>query len=95
MQGTGKQQEAQHPVHQGFIEIDLTKYAGDLLSNVNGGLDQIKSDNRQRSSKRDHHQPDRVWQAQKPVIDIAEQGRKPHKDRTNAEYAHRSLFLIL
>ena len=67
MQSTGKQQEAQHPVHQGVIEIDLPKQARDPLTDVNGGLDQIKSDNRQRSGKRDHHQPNGVWQAQKPT----------------------------
>jgi hypothetical protein len=35
-----------------------------------------------------------VWQVQKPMIDVAEQGRKPHKDRANAEYTHRPLFLF-
>ena len=92
MQRTGEQQEAQHPVHQGLIKIDLAKHASDLLCDVNGGLDQIKCDNRQRSGKRDDDEPYRVWQAQKSKIDIAEQGRKAHKDRTNAEYAHRYFF---
>ncbi len=89
MHSTGKQQEAQHPVHQGLIEIDLPKHARDPLTDLNRRFDQIKSDNRQRSGKRDHHQPDRVWQAQKPMIYVAEQGRKTHKDRANTEYAHR------
>ena len=53
MQGTGKQQETQHAVHQGLIEIDLPEHARGPLAYLKGGLDQIKSDNRQRCAKRD------------------------------------------
>ena len=48
MQGAGKQQEAQHAVHQGLIEIDLAQHAGDLFGDPGAGIDQIESDNRQR-----------------------------------------------
>jgi hypothetical protein len=85
MQGTGEQQEAEHPFEQGVVEVGQLQRRGDGLSEAEAGDQSVEKDRSQRSEKGDDHQADCLRQAQQAVVQVAEDGRQHDDDRREVE----------
>ena len=92
MERAGEQQEREHPLHQGFGEVDLRH-------RIAHGRPQAKrrAPARRRPSTaseiamRDDHQADGMGQAQKLVIDVAKAPRRGRSPRRRCRRRHPSL----
>ena len=68
MQGSGKQQERQHAVHQRLVKVDRADKRGDRLVEAEGGDERVESDHEQRARERDDQRAARGRQLQNFVI---------------------------
>ena len=88
--GSGKQQEAEHAVHQRLVEIDRPDDGRSPRGDRRN--EQAQHDQQRRADQRDQHQPDRRGQLAPAFIDIAEQGRQRDQAGGDFEQLHERSF---
>ena len=88
MERPGKEQEAQHAVHQGDIEIDRLDQGGGMDPDV-GEPDQPEADQSQRQTQGNEHLADRGRQPDVADVEIAENRGQAHQDCRDVERIHR------
>ena len=85
MNCAGKQKERQHAVHHHLREIDLQQRLLYLVVEVLTGKNEIEQDEQQRGRQAHDQKPDRVRQADEPMVQPAEQGREREQQRGEVE----------
>ena len=93
VQRAGKEQEAQHTLHQGLLEVDLQQRGAQALAEAEGGEDRVDAKGGERGGERDYHQPDGGRQAQEMMIEVTEHGgqRQQNRDDVQQLLAHGPL----
>lgn len=88
MQGTGEEQEAQHAVHERFVEVDLAEEGGDGVAQPPGRHDLVDGHQEQRADERHGQRAGRGRQAQDPVIEVAGERGDGEEHRGGVECIH-------
>ncbi|MNF78366.1 hypothetical protein D3C76_943420 [compost metagenome] len=78
VQGAGKQQERQHPVHQQVVEVDLAHQALHTFFQSRVANDAQALQQQGKEQRSDHHADGRR-QADEAVVQISEEGRQTDK----------------
>ncbi len=81
MQSPGKEQEAEHAVHQGLVEINLPKKTAN--AHPQARENRFCGDDDERAEERHHQGPTRGGQLQDTVVHVAGDGG--HRDQDGGD----------
>ena len=79
MQGAGEQQERQHPVHNGFVEVDLFQDSPDIGDQLDAGKQHVNQQHGERGDNAHQQQADIARQMEKYLVEPAERRRQQHE----------------
>ena len=72
MERPRKEKEAQEPLHQGVLEVDVGKGPANGDFETERGDQRVDQQDRHRDAEGDDDQPDRVREAEPAMVDVAE-----------------------
>ena len=88
VQRAGEEQEAEHPVQQRLVEVDLAEKALDRRPELERGKRGLDQHDQQRAAERHEQRAAGQREAQEPVVDVPERGRDRHEHRRDIECVH-------
>ena len=80
MDRAGEQEEAEHPVHQGIVEVDLAQAAADRSHQTAAWNDVIEGQQQRRDQHTHHQEADIARQIQIFLVEPGETGGQQQQD---------------
>ena len=90
VQRGGEQQEAEHPAHQRFVEVDVLQEADDRTLQRRRRRQRVDDDEGERAEERDGERPRRRRQAQEAVVQVSAHRGDAEEDGGRLEAVHGS-----